>query len=211
MRVDFAYPEWVETAQNPYNPPLAPVGLTQGRETALRLKDEQIDAVFVSPFLRTLQTAHLIAEKKSLPLYVEPGFSEFLKKGEFPHMPDVYDPDVWKKEFPLINYDYTPASSSKYPETHHHLDLRIDQTMAKLLDSSYTHLLIVSHGSPIKSLYRYFNVHEPVDYQPMCSVSRFDLEDGKWNMAVDGDSSHLSVADTTGKAFYADLEKNRTP
>ena len=211
MRIDFATPSWTESAENPYNPPLAPEGLLQARETAVRFEREDLDAIFVSPFLRTLQTARFIAEKKGLPLLVEPGFSEFLKEEEFTHSPVESDLEQLRRDFPEIDPTHGSALSPRYPESVQELDRRIDSALDSIINSSLRNILIVSHGSPIKSIYRYFTGAVPGTYQPMSSVTMFDFCEGSWNLAIDGDSSHLSIADTTGKAFYAELEKNRRP
>lgn len=211
MRIDFADPAWVETAEEPSNPPLAPVGLLQAEETARRFEKVDLEAIFVSPFRRTLQTAQLIAGPKGLPLFVEPGFFEFLKKEEFTHNPIKSGSGTAEllRDFPEIAPSYQSDISPSYPENIQNLDRRIDLTLEKICKSSYGEILIVSHGTPIKSIYRYFTGSVPEDYQPMSSVTRFDLLDGHWQLAIDGDSSHLSTADTTGKAFYAELEKSR--
>lgn len=211
MRIDFANPGWIETAEEPYNPPLAPVGLLQAEETVRRFQGVDLEAIYVSPFLRTLQTARLIAESKGLPLFVEPGFFEFLKKDEFTDNPIKPGPAYAKLlgDFPEISSSYSSDISPSYPESIHDLDRRIDLALSRIFESSYREILIVSHGTPIKSIYRHFTGSVPEDYQPMSSVTRFDLRDGHWRLAIDGDSSHLSTADTTGKAFYAELERIR--
>jgi len=74
MRVNFVNPEWVSSAQNRYDPPLHPIGFQQAEETAERLKSETIDHIFASPFLKTLQTAGVIAKKIRKKIEVETGF-----------------------------------------------------------------------------------------------------------------------------------------
>lgn len=211
MRIDFAEPGWVETAEEPYNPPLAPIGQLQAQETARRFAAEPLEAIFVSPFLRTLQTARPIAALKGLPLFVEAAFSEFLKKEEFPCHPLADGPVTERmlRDFPEISPSYRSAPPAAYPEDFSDLDRRIDLAMDRIKASAYSAVLIVSHGSPIKSIYRHFIGSLPEEYQPMCSVTRFDLVDGLWRLSIDGDSSHLSAADATGKAFYGELEKSR--
>ena len=51
--------------------PLNEKGLEQARETARLLKDEQFDAVYLSPLLRTRQTAQIICEGRRVPMIEE--------------------------------------------------------------------------------------------------------------------------------------------
>ena len=72
-RADFVDPSWIGD-----NPPLSGDGVRQAIETGARLKDETINHLFASPFLRTLETAHYIAEAINLEIKVEYGASEWL-------------------------------------------------------------------------------------------------------------------------------------
>ena len=204
LRIDFTSPEWVKTAENPYNPPLDPKGITQAEETAERLRNEKIDYIFSSPFIRTLQTASAVAEKKGLTFNVEPGFSEWLKSSEFRYMPDLYSMDYLSEKFPLINPDYKSMVSASYPESQNNLDTRTDTALEKIFDKYDGSILVISHGSPIKSIYKSLIRTVPEDYQPMCSVSMFRFDSGEWKLEIDSDSSHLTIPDVTGRAFYAE-------
>ena len=57
-RLDFVSPDWFLTAERRYDPPLSDDGLVQASQLAQRLKNENITAIFSSPFLRTVQTAN---------------------------------------------------------------------------------------------------------------------------------------------------------
>ena len=59
-RLDNFEPSWVMTAARPWDPPLAEAGRKRAFETGRRLRESvglPIGRVFVSPFLRCLQTA----------------------------------------------------------------------------------------------------------------------------------------------------------
>jgi len=59
-RFDNLEPSWAATAARPWDPPLAEPGRKRALETAQRLRENlgfPIQRVFVSPFLRCLQTA----------------------------------------------------------------------------------------------------------------------------------------------------------
>ena len=214
LRIDFTTPDWVKTAGNPYNPPLDPKGLEQAGETAERLMNENIKYIFSSPFYRTLQTASAVAEKLKVEICVESGFSEWLKAEEFKYMPDLYNLDDMKNEFPLINREYKSIVSAEYPESREELDERTEKALEKIIEKYKSNILIISHGSPIKSIYKSLIKTVPDDYQPMCSVSRFSFNSDKWKLEIDSDSSHLSTPDITHRAFYrersADYENEKS-
>ena len=59
------------------DPPLSALGHQQAREVAAALKDEGIDLLLCSPYLRVLQTAQPLAHALNLPLNVENSLAEF--------------------------------------------------------------------------------------------------------------------------------------
>lgn len=206
LRIDFTTPEWVRSAVNPYNPPLDPKGLEQASETAERLLSKNIDFIFASPFLRTLQTAEIIAEKTGIKINVEEGFSEWLKESEFKYKPDLNNLNSLNKDFPFINTDYKSIVTQSYPETREDLDTRTEKALLSIIEKYGSNILIISHGSPIKSIYKSLINKIPDEYQPMCSVTRFEYSSGDWKISIDGDSTHLTTPDITHRAFYTALK-----
>lgn len=208
FRIDFTCPGWVENAENPYNPPLDPAGLIQAEETAERLKNEDIQYIFASPFYRTLQTANAFAEKAGIKFNVEKGFSEWLQGDEFKNTPVLSSAIEAAEEFSLINTDYKSLGSFEYPESRADLDFRVDETLKKIIDKYKSNILIISHGSPIKSIYKSLTGSVPEDYQPMCSVTKFGYSSNGWEIEIDAESSHLSTPDNTNRAFYRERGAN---
>ena len=85
-RIDFVDPSWKGN-----DPHLSPDGVIQAKETGVRLRGEGIQHIFASPFLRTLETAHHIAEALDLPVKIEHGACEWMNPEWFPE-PPVYIP-----------------------------------------------------------------------------------------------------------------------
>jgi len=212
-RIDFSDPDWVASAENPYNPPLAPVGFEQAEETAERLKDEKIDFIVASPFLRTVQTANIIAKKLGKKVILDPGFSEWLTLKDFDFRPVLDDPFDLVREYTSIDPESGGLYTPSYPEGSDALDRRIDKALLDLIAKFRTNILIISHGSPIKSIFKILVGYEGEEYSSMCSVSRFHYNSGNWKLEIHDDSRHLTTPDTTGNAFYkerwAELEKSR--
>ena len=92
-RQDFVDPHWARRAGRPHDPGLSPDGELQARELAERLSGEGIEAVYCSPFLRTVQTAHAVAELLGLPLQIEHGACEWLNPEWFSRAPDFLSPE----------------------------------------------------------------------------------------------------------------------
>jgi broad specificity phosphatase PhoE len=212
-RIDFNDPHWIETAKNPYNPPLATVGFEQAAETAERLKDEKIDHIIASPYLRTVQTANIIAEKLGKKVILETGLSEWLSLKDFDFRPKLDDPFDLVRDYPFIDPESGHLVKIAYPEDTDSLDKRIDKTISEIIRKYRSNILIISHGSPIKSIFKTLVAYKSEGYSPMCSVTQFHYNSGTWKMEIHDDSRHLSTPDKTGNAFYkerwADLEKSR--
>ncbi|KAG9314400.1 histidine phosphatase superfamily [Chiua virens] len=72
---------WTSPTGLARDPPLAAHGEAQAIELALYLeslpKDKQPTAIFSSPYYRCLQTSKPVAERLSLPIYIEHGLSEW--------------------------------------------------------------------------------------------------------------------------------------
>ncbi len=101
-RIDFVNPDWFFTAERPFDPHLSEDGVVQAQELAQRLRAENITHIFASPFFRTVQTAHQVAEVLNLPIKIESGLSEWLNSDWMPSMPEKLSIDALQKIFPRI-------------------------------------------------------------------------------------------------------------
>jgi broad specificity phosphatase PhoE len=201
MRVDFADPDWVTTAENRYNPPLHHIGLRQAEETGQRLAVEVINHIVASPFQRTLQTASIIADTLGGSVKVETGFSEWLSPKHFDYQPVVGDPATLLREYPLLDPEYRSYREAKYPESRPDLDQRTSGALSQILDDLSGNVLIVSHGSPIEAIHKALTGAHPESMATMASVSRYEFDGGSWRATAIGDSSHLSTPDETHRVF----------
>jgi broad specificity phosphatase PhoE len=84
QRLDEVFPEWSDLAERPQDTPLTPMGIQQSQYLGKWLSQQawcdEIGAFFVSPFVRTVQTAHFALNSMNLasspPLNIEYGLSE---------------------------------------------------------------------------------------------------------------------------------------
>jgi len=104
-RIDFVNPEWFNTAERRYDPPL-PMMAGASHQLGQRLKREDIAHIFASPFLRTVQTANQVAEALDLPIKLESGLSEWLNSAWMTDVPERLSMEALTQLFPKL----TPAT-----------------------------------------------------------------------------------------------------
>uniref|UniRef100_A0AC34FUB4 Phosphoglycerate mutase n=1 Tax=Panagrolaimus sp. ES5 TaxID=591445 RepID=A0AC34FUB4_9BILA len=186
-------------------------GMQQAREAGKRLKDEKIDYIFSSPFIRCLKTASLVVgelkQNTEQKLFVEPGFVEDLSITQFP--PGCLKAKDLHNDFPGVDPEYDNFLKDFLPENDEYVcEKRIRQTIENILEKYPGNILIVSHGSPIAAIHKVLgNTIRDIGY---CALSYFivtkveeaaDIDndgkndiDAKYNFkcVFAGDMSHLS-------------------
>src|SRR5919202_5130660 len=116
-RLDFVNPEWFNTAERPYDPPLSEDGLIQAKQLGQRLVGEGIKHIFASPFLRAVQTANPVAEALDLAIKLESGLSEWLNPAWMKTEPERLSIDALQEQFPRIDPSYTSLVIEQYQVT----------------------------------------------------------------------------------------------
>jgi broad specificity phosphatase PhoE len=198
-RQDFADPDWASTAERPHDPGLAPDGHTQAEQLARRLAEESITRIVASPFLRTVQTAHPVAEALDRPMRLEPGLGEWLNPEWFDAAPAIRSPDALAEAFPRIDLNSAPCVTPSFPETRDEAFARIGDAarcLAERFDGAGD-LLLVGHGATVQGILLGLVGDVEDAGCPLCSVSRLVRDGGRWTIATRNDTSHL---DHTGAA-----------
>ncbi|GAB0489205.1 hypothetical protein MMPV_000422 [Pyropia vietnamensis] len=155
-RVDHVDPSWPTRADWPEDPDLTPAGLVQARELGERLRGEGVSVVFTSPFLRTIQTAHAVADVLDVPLVVEDGLGEWLNTSWFgDKAPRLRPVASLLATYPRLGIPppapYTPAHTSSFPETRAAFYRRAGATARYIMawaavTPGVTTVLAVGHG-----------------------------------------------------------------
>ncbi len=193
QRIDFEDEGWLRAAERPHDPPLAETGVQQATELGRRLAGEGIAAVFASPFLRTVQTAHHVAEAVDRPIFIERGFCEWLNHSWYPEMPDLLGPAEMARRFPRVDARYRSCVNPTYPEIWEEMEAR-SALAATLITSRYPHdLLIVGHGATVMGICNGL-LSEPPDKvsAPCCAITKMVRDGDEWRLALQADRSHLS-------------------
>jgi len=148
-RLDFIDLDWFNRAERPYDPPLAPEGKVEAKQLGERLKTASIAHIFASPFLRTVQTAHIIAEILDLPVKLEAGFSEWHNPDWMWTKPEILPLESLAAKYPRIDCSYNSHLYPQYPETETQLNQRVANTINRLITDFADDFLIIGHGPSV--------------------------------------------------------------
>lgn len=192
-RQDFVDPTWPSRADEPYDPPLSADGVEQARRLGLRLQREGIDAIVASPFLRTVQTAHHANEALGLPIYLEPGFGEFLHPKTFERVPRLRALGELRGDYPTLADGYVPTWAQRYPETHPELVDRAQRTLEGLLDKLPGTLLVVSHAASVCAMAMIDREVQSLEC-PLCALFCLEHDGERWRLSLAADVAHVGAS-----------------
>lgn len=196
-RLDFVNPEWFDTADRRYDPPLSEDGFVQATELARRLKTENISHIFASPFLRTIQTAHEIAEILNLSIKLEAGLAEWHNPEWMTEHPETHPQDFLAQQYPSIDWNYQSYFTPEYPESKEDVNRRTAETIQKLVGEFPEDILIVGHGASVHGVT--YGLVPDTDYFKValcCLTKVIRKEDGRWKLDLCADTSHLSQTES---------------
>lgn len=192
-RIDTVDPSW--RSKNPHiehNPHLSEDGIVQARETGVRLGGEGIQHLFASPFLRTVETAHYIAETLRIQIKVEHGACEWLNPEWFAQAPPQIPLGDLVEQFPQIDLNYSPSVVARYPENSEEALVRAGKTVRALADTYRGDILIIGHGHSVRGMVRALIGVDCNILPGLCSLIKIIREDDAFTLELNGDSSHLS-------------------
>jgi len=189
-RIDFVDRSWRD--RNGQDPHLSEDGVQQARETGGRLRGEGIRYIFASPFLRTVETAHHIAEILDLPVLIEWGACEWLNPHWFAHAPDLATAQERAGRFPHVDPAYVSLVAPHYPETAEEAFVRAGRT-ARVLAQQYSgNLLLVGHGHSVVGMSWGLLADRPKINTGLCALVRIGRYENTWRLELNGDMGHLS-------------------
>ena len=148
-RLDFIQPEWFDTATYRYDPPLSAEGFDQANLLALQLNQIQIDQIYTSPFLRTVQTADRLARCLQLPIRLEWGLCEWLCQDWTTGFPATTPVSELMQFYPNIDDAYQSLVIPSYPENVQELAARIAIIAGKIIQCNSEHILVIAHKSSV--------------------------------------------------------------
>lgn len=191
-RLDFVHPEWFNTAERPYDPPLSEDGMIQAKQLGQRLVGEGIKYIFASPFLRTVQTASFVADALNLSIKIESGLSEWLNPEWMRTAPETLPLEVLQEQFPRIDGSYTSRVVARYPETSEKVLERTGETARRLMAEFSEDLLFVGHGASVVGTAQGLVGGMPEVNAALCCLVKLVRGEQRWVMELNGDTSHLT-------------------
>ncbi|HEY9874654.1 MAG TPA: histidine phosphatase family protein [Candidatus Obscuribacterales bacterium] len=193
-RLDFVNPEWFNTAERPYDPPLSDDGVVQAQQLGQRLEGEGIAHIFASPFLRTVQTANKVAQALDLSIKLESGLSEWLNPNWMPAMPEKQPIEALAERFPRIDLSYTSRVIAHYPESGEQVLERAGETARRLAAEFPQDILLVGHGASVvgTTMGLLGGTTEPEINAALCCLVKVVRHGQEWVMELNGDTSHLN-------------------
>ena len=192
-RLDFVHPEWFNTAERRYDPPLAEDGFIQAKLLANRLKNEDIKYIFVSPFLRAIQTANPIAEALNLPLKIEQGLGEWLNPEWMTQMPETERKEDLLKMFSCIDENYKSLVIPQYPETEEIMMQRMAKTVEKLIENYSENILLIGHSATVLGCSLGLLKEDIKINSSLCCLVKIIKNNDKCELILNGDTSHLKI------------------
>ncbi|MGD1921124.1 MAG: histidine phosphatase family protein [Pleurocapsa sp.] len=195
-RLDFVNPEWFNTAPLRYDPHLSEDGFVQAAELGQRLKNEKINHIFASPFLRTIQTATEVARVINLPIKLEAGLGEWHNPEWMTQTPEIHSQDFLAKKYPLIDWNYQSQFTPNYPENKAEVYRRTAKTIQKLVFDFSDNILIVGHGVSVHGVTYGLAPETPRMKVPLCSLTKVIWNGDRWQLEFFANTSHLTQTET---------------
>ena len=195
-RLDFVNPEWFNTAPRRYDPPLSEDGIIQAQELGTRLKSENIAHIFSSPFLRAIQTANEVAAILDLPIKIEAGLSEWLNPDWMSETPEIHPQTELAAKYPHIDGSYNSLITPEYPESEETVKNRSGETARKLAAEFNQDILLVGHGASVLGTTIGLVGGNPIINAALCCLVKVEGGENKWELKLNGDTSHLSQVET---------------
>lgn len=183
-RFDFAYPDWFTVAPQRYDPPLSAQGFQQVEQLSHRLAPEKIDHLFCSPFLRTLQTGYLLAEKLDLPIKIEPGLGEWLNADWMTETPQTVSWEQLSLLHSRVDPSYRPYLWPQFPETETAMLARFSKMAQYLTQEFDGALLIVGHSATVRGIITGLGETEEPLTIPVASLCQCVYHQGKWQLTL---------------------------
>lgn len=151
--------------------PLSEKGLAQAAELAEKMKDIEVDMIFVSPLSRARQTAQAVADVKGLIPIVDDRLIE-TNFGDFEGV------ERWCEAYQNAKRDHF----KRYPNGESYFDMayRIYNFLFEIREKyADKKVLVVSHGGVCRIICNYFHDMENEEFVkhafPNCGLEEFDL------------------------------------
>ena len=171
--------------------PLTELGISQAEKLSEKLKDIEFTDFYSSPMGRTIQTTKIIMGDRKQEIKFIEEFKE-ISMGDIEGIPRSEFEEKYPKEF----YDFFNNPVDYDPKVYHGENYYegLDKLLSYLNDSD--RVVVVTHGVTLKALFHVItkermDVLGAAKVPQNTSVSIVKYKDGKFNIEVFSDTSHL--------------------
>jgi broad specificity phosphatase PhoE len=192
-RQDSVDPNWESTAERIHDPGLTELGRWAAWRVGRRFADlgAGFDAVYASPFLRTVETADEICRELGTEQRLEPGLGEHRNAEWFDAEPETLPQEELADRFATVRLDHDPYVVPTFPESHDEAMARAGETARHIAADTDGTVLLVGHGLTVGGVVQGFvGSTDGVD-APLCGLTRLERDGDRWRLDVSGETSHL--------------------
>ena len=178
--------------------PLTELGISQAEKLSDKLKDIEFTDFYSSPMGRTIQTTKIIMGDRKQEIKFIEEFKE-ISMGDIEGIPRSEFEEKYPKEFydffnNPVDYDPKVYHGENYYEVIERVKKGLDKLLSYLNDSD--RVVVVTHGVTLKALFHVItkermDVLGAAKVPQNTSVSIVKYKDGKFNIEVFSDTSHL--------------------
>ena len=192
-RQDSVDPNWEATAERVHDPWLTELGRWAAWRVGRRFAENEdgFDAVYASPFLRTVETADEICRETGHEQWLEPGLGEHRNAEWFDADPETLPHDTLADRFGTVRLGHEPYVIPTFPESHDEAMARAGETARRIADDTAGTVLLVGHGLTVGGVVQgLVGSTDGVD-APLCGLTRVERDGDRWRLDFSGDTSHL--------------------
>jgi len=193
QRQDSVDPDWDERADRVHDPPLTELGRWAAWRVGRRFAGVGMgfDAIFASPFLRTVETADEICREIDDEFGLEPGLSEHRNPEWFDADPETLAHADLAERFETVCLDHDPYGDPSYPESHDEALARTGETARRIVAGEAERVLLVGHGLTVGGVVDGLVGSTDRVEAPLCGLTCLVREGDTWQLARSGDTAHL--------------------
>jgi broad specificity phosphatase PhoE len=125
-----------------------------------------------------------------VPIYLEPGFGEFLHPRAFERAPRLRALAELRGDYPTLADGYVPSCTQRYPETHPELVERTQAALLALLEQLPGTLLVVGHAASVCATAMIDPDVQAIEC-PVCALFCLEHDGKRWRLALDADVAHV--------------------